>query len=33
MNTHIKNATLGLLMGTIATAVILLPLIYDLGAY
>ena len=29
----IKDFTIGLLMGTIATAVILLPLIFDLGAY
>jgi hypothetical protein len=29
----IKDFTIGLLMGTIATAVILLPIIFDLGAY
>jgi len=29
----IKDFTIGLLMGTIATAALLLPLIYDLGAY
>ena len=29
----IKDGTIGLLVGTIITAVLLLPLIYDLGAY
>lgn len=29
----IKDFTIGLLVGTLATAVILVPLIYDLGAY
>ena len=29
----IKDFTIGLIMGALATEMILLPLIYDLGAY
>jgi hypothetical protein len=33
MINHIKNFTIGALMGTIITAALFLPLVYDLGAY